>query len=225
MTCRISRFQDGGSFQFWKYLMLFQLWNWYRENYSIVQSQTRSIKHLHNCAVYWFQYQSLIFGFSFIEFNYNNAYLSCENIARTASTLRTASAIHSSSLCRNRDSFTSWNTISCKNKVTFKVAKFADCGIQQLVLISVWLYSKLSYTQANFIVWYRQLIWTIYKIKCSKNIQELKTQANFRGTYKVRNEIETKRNEINENETKRNEINEIKRNQRKQNEINENKTK
>jgi hypothetical protein len=52
--------------------------------------------------------------------------------------------------------------------------------IQQLVLISVWLYSKLSYTQANFIVWYHQLIWTIYKIKCSKNIQELKTQANFR---------------------------------------------
>ena len=30
------------------------------------------------------------------------------------------------------------------------------------------------------------------------------------GTYKVRNEIETKRNEINENETKRNEINEMK---------------
>jgi hypothetical protein len=30
-----------------------------------------------------------------------------------------------------------------------------------------------------------------------------------RGTYKVRNEIETKRNEINENETKRNEINEM----------------
>ena len=29
-------------------------------------------------------------------------------------------------------------------------------------------------------------------------------------TYKVRNEIETKRNEINENETKRNEINEMK---------------
>ena len=60
------------------------------------------------------------------------------------------------------------------------------------------------------------------------------------GTYKVRNEIETKRNEtkrneinenetkrneINKNETKRNKINEIKRNQRKQNEINENKTK
>ena len=42
-------------------------------------------------------------------------------------------------------------------------------------------------------------------------------------TYKVRNEIETKRNEINKNETKRNEINEMKtkakRNQRKQNEI------
>ena len=39
---------------------------------------------------------------------------------------------------------------------------------------------KLSYTQANISVWYRQLIWTIYKIKYSKNIQELKTQANFR---------------------------------------------
>jgi hypothetical protein len=41
------------------------------------------------------------------------------------------------------------------------------------------------------------------------------------GTYKVRNEIETKRNEINENETKRNQRNgnEMKRNQRKQNEI------
>ena len=57
------------------------------------------------------------------------------------------------------------------------------------------------------------------------------------GTYKVRNEIETKRNEISENETKRNQQkrnetkrnqrneNEIKRNQGKQNEINENKTK
>ena len=42
------------------------------------------------------------------------------------------------------------------------------------------MYSKLSYTQANFIIWYCQLIWTIYKIKCSKNIQEIKTQANFR---------------------------------------------
>jgi hypothetical protein len=31
-----------------------------------------------------------------------------------------------------------------------------------------------------------------------------------KGTYKVRNEIETKRNEINKNETKRNEINEMK---------------
>ena len=40
-------------------------------------------------------------------------------------------------------------------------------------------------------------------------------QAKLTGTYKVRNEIETKRNEtkrneINENETKRNEINEMK---------------
>jgi hypothetical protein len=42
------------------------------------------------------------------------------------------------------------------------------------------------------------------------------------GTYKVRNEIETKRNEINENETKRNEIN---KNETKRNEINERKTK
>ena len=38
-----------------------------------------------------------------------------------------------------------------------------------------------------------------------------------KGTYKVRNEIETKRNEIDENETKRN--------QRNGNETNENKTK
>ncbi len=46
--------------------------------------------------------------------------------------------------------------------------------------------------------------------------------AYYRGTYKVRNEIETKRNEINENETKRNEIN---KNETKRNEINEMKTK
>ena len=52
------------------------------------------------------------------------------------------------------------------------------------------------------------------------------------GTYKVRNEIETKRNETKSTKTKRNETkrnqrneNEIKRNQRRQNEINENKTK
>jgi hypothetical protein len=56
--------------------------------------------------------------------------------------------------------------------------------------------------------------------------------ANSRGTYKVRNEIVTKRNETKRNQQKRNETkrnqrneNEIKRNQRKQNEINENKTK
>ena len=42
------------------------------------------------------------------------------------------------------------------------------------------------------------------------------------GTYIVRNEIETKRNETNENETKRNEIN---KNETKRNEINEMKTK
>ena len=50
-----------------------------------------------------------------------------------------------------------------------------------------------------------------------------------RGTYKVRNEIETKRNETKRNETKRNEINEneneTKRNETKRNEINENETK
>ena len=66
-----------------------------------------------------------------------------------------------------------------------------------------------------------------------------------KGTYKVPNEIETKRNETKRNQRKRNETkrnetkstkwnetkrnqrneNEIKRNQRKQNEINENKTK
>jgi hypothetical protein len=44
----------------------------------------------------------------------------------------------------------------------------------------------------------------------------------YTGTYKVRNEIETKRNEINEIETKRNEINE---NETKRNEINEMETK
>ena len=43
----------------------------------------------------------------------------------------------------------------------------------------------------------------------------------YRGTYKVRNEIETKRNQRKRNETKRNQRNgnEMKRNQRKQNEI------
>jgi hypothetical protein len=43
------------------------------------------------------------------------------------------------------------------------------------------------------------------------------------GTYKVRNEIETKRNEINENETKRNETkrNQQTRNETKRNEIND----
>ena len=42
-------------------------------------------------------------------------------------------------------------------------------------------------------------------------------------SYKVRNEIETKRNEINKNETKRNQRNEneIKRNQRNQRKQNE----
>ena len=44
------------------------------------------------------------------------------------------------------------------------------------------------------------------------------------GTYKVRNEIETKRNQLKRNETKRNEINknETKRNQQKRNETKRN---
>ena len=51
--------------------------------------------------------------------------------------------------------------------------------------------------------------------------------CNFRGTYKVRNEIETKRNETKSTKTKRNETkqNEINKNETKRNEINEMKTK
>ena len=49
----------------------------------------------------------------------------------------------------------------------------------------------------------------------------------FWGTYKVRNEIETKRNETKSTKTKRNETkrNEINKNETKRNEINEMKTK
>ena len=78
----------------------------------------------------------------------------------------------------------------------------------------------------------------IYKgriVKISANIAFLfykEIYMKYLGTYKVRNEIETKRNETKRNQQKRNETkrnqrneNEIKRNQRKQNEINENKTK
>ena len=53
-----------------------------------------------------------------------------------------------------------------------------------------------------------------------------KQRIQHNGTYKVRNEIETKRNETKRNQRKRNETkrnqqkrNETKRNQRKQNEI------
>jgi hypothetical protein len=47
------------------------------------------------------------------------------------------------------------------------------------------------------------------------------SRTKYWGTYKVRNEIETKRNQRKRNETKRNQRNgnEMKRNQRKQNEI------
>ena len=73
------------------------------------------------------------------------------------------------------------------------------------------------------------LVWNPYTKDCYKNNTLIYNTC--AGTYKVRNEIETKwnetkRNEINKNETKRNEINEMKtkptkakRNQRKQNEI------
>ena len=49
----------------------------------------------------------------------------------------------------------------------------------------------------------------------------------FKGTYKVRKEIETKRNETKSTKTKRNETkrNEINKNETKRNEINEMKTK
>ena len=49
----------------------------------------------------------------------------------------------------------------------------------------------------------------------------------FQGTYEVRNEIETKRNETKRNQQKRNETkrNEINKNETKRNEINEMKTK
>jgi hypothetical protein len=74
------------------------------------------------------------------------------------------------------------------------------------------------------------LVYSIYKSStgrtCQSGIRKCYVlvpiyRCSIWGTYKVRNEIETKRNEINENETKRNQRNgnEMKRNQRKQNEI------
>ena len=66
----------------------------------------------------------------------------------------------------------------------------------------------------------------IKKLKVKPHIILLLNTSRKQGTYKVRNEIETKRNQQKRNETKRNEINEMKtkptkakRNQRKQNEI------
>ena len=57
--------------------------------------------------------------------------------------------------------------------------------------------------------------WSIYTTKYSNKYHRLLLPNRYVGTYKVRNEIETKRNE-----TKRNEINEneTKRNQQKRNE-------
>ena len=68
-------------------------------------------------------------------------------------------------------------------------------------------------------MWWCFVVFTIYSITGAwRFINKIDF---FWGTYKVRNEIETKRNEISENETKRNQRNgnEMKRNQRKQNEI------
>ena len=64
----------------------------------------------------------------------------------------------------------------------------------------------------------------------NKHDLQVLSPPNRLGTYKVRNEIETKRNEtkrneINKNETKRNEINETKRNQRNENEMKRNQRK
>ena len=66
--------------------------------------------------------------------------------------------------------------------------------------------------------------YNIYKYQVhNRKIKIISFVVRFWGTYKVRNEIETKRNEINENETKRNQRNQ--RNENETNEINENKTK
>jgi len=46
--CVLTRYwQDDVSGNRLKYLMIFQPCNWYFENYSIAQSQTRNIKQLH----------------------------------------------------------------------------------------------------------------------------------------------------------------------------------
>ena len=86
------------------------------------------------------------------------------------------------------------------------------------------------------------LITSYFTLQQVKVSIEIVFGSQLTGTYKVRNEIETKRNETKRNQRKRNETkrnqqnrnetkrnqrneNEIKRNQRKQNEINENKAK
>ena len=95
----------------------------------------------------------------------------------------------------------------------------------------------ITCNKIQYIVNYKQLQ-CILIFLFSYNKLCLITMTSIRwGTYKVRNEIETKRNETKSTKTKRNQQkrnetkrnqrneNEIKRNQRKQNEINENKTK
>ena len=61
----------------------------------------------------------------------------------------------------------------------------------------------------------------------NRKIKIISFVVRFWGTYKVRNEIETKRNETKRNKRKRNETkrNEINKNETKRNEINEMKTK
>jgi hypothetical protein len=58
----------------------------------------------------------------------------------------------------------------------------------------------------------------IKKLKVKPHIILLLNTSRKQGTYKVRNEIETKRNETKSTKTKRNEIN---KNETKRNEINE----
>ena len=93
---------------------------------------------------------------------------------------------------------------------------------KEIVLIG-WFFSLLNLQSTNLSI---PLSEFLYDCIIGK-LLDLLLNNEFWGTYKVRNEIETKRNEtkrneINENETKRNEIN---KNETKRNEINEMKTK
>ena len=69
----------------------------------------------------------------------------------------------------------------------------------------------------------RQCMYIVFILQC----RVITKMLNLMGTYKVRNEIETKRNETKRNQRKRNETkrNEINENETKRNEINEMETK